>query len=1080
MTKSPDDISHDESAGALTVPPPPPFNLPSGGTLFANPYGEEFYLYMTTESNKTATVNVISGLDTLLLTQESPVPVGGVYVPPGQNLNVWGDTVVIRGPLVLPGRSVTIWARTLQWQADVSGNPAKIDVSGVAPVPAMPAVPKAGQAANGANSVVDGMQYSTAQPGTPGNPGANGNTAADSSTGSAFTPATGDPAGNITIYAGNLSDALAPGMQLAIMANGGNGQNGQDAQAGQDAGNGGHGMPYYGETVDSWPVWPAPRPTPGASGGPGGTGGTGGAGATGGTAGKIIVASLNATKTTSISCTAQGGAGGTGGAGANGGNGGYAGPNGQGASGGGTGGSAANGGNGGAGGVGGASGTINWYGLTPASTNVVSGTGGNGGAYGAPGNPGPGGGNAYPGSTPNPSAGGAAGQASALSSYNYSTLALNTTALQCSMMLQKANLNYLSADPKTNPGGFESAAVLYNWLQWVIYPIVQSGSSAPPGNNFSPPELAILLDVYSQAQAMANQLVLRHDYFGNLFSYVPRVSYKVQQMLLNQMVAAFQGLESGYISYFDLLQKNQATYNEIVGQESATSTQITNTQEQLNTLVKNAKQIVDTLNRQLSEIKSAITVMDEKVQAYRQELIRQAIINGCANASIDMMKLVCQTLTGAVTGNVTGLVAELAGKVTDAAVEQTMSAAGKALGNNKDILSSVQALLEDIATLSQVYAQNPNNVTNGTYKLLVEDQTALQKQLAKYTSVLPNNAAGKAALDAINHFIDVVQQRNVNVVQYNSDLSQYVSLNSTLAKLREQLDQIQNLPTNANPGLPWIVSFMARLYHTVRSEILYQMYLTGRALGYWGLDPSTAGLSSFVNVSDPAAINSSTLSGASIALLGAFNGALEAFGTGALTTFPAQGQKQGIIVPFTEQEYPARLAALMVKTSSNNNNAGYVYTVSLPIQTVTQKTPAQGSPFADWSNVRISTARPWVVGAKTTSGNLTVAITHNGAEGFADLSNNLMWFTHEPITATFKFQINNNAILRDSDGFGTIHSGSGGYYDAADFAPPGPFTMWTIMIDPDQNPGLDVSGVTAINLEFLGAGYSFAGAKPQE
>jgi hypothetical protein len=36
--------------------------------------------------------------------------------------------------------------------------------------------------------------------------------------------------------------------------------------------------------------------------------------------------------------------------------------------------------------------------------------------------------------------------------------------------------------------------------------------------------------------------------------------------------------------------------------------------------------------------------------------------------------------------------------------------------------------------------------------------------------------------------------------------------------------------------------------------------------------------------------------------------------------------------------------------------------------------------------------------------------------------------------------------------------------------------MWTITIDPDQNPGLDVSGVTAINLEFLGAGYSFTPA----
>src|SRR6185436_11523170 len=90
MNESPDNDSLDVSNSEFTAPAPPPFNLPSGGTLFANPYGEEFYIFVTTEANG-ETVNVISGLDTLLLTQQSPPPVGGVYVPPAQNLVVWAD-----------------------------------------------------------------------------------------------------------------------------------------------------------------------------------------------------------------------------------------------------------------------------------------------------------------------------------------------------------------------------------------------------------------------------------------------------------------------------------------------------------------------------------------------------------------------------------------------------------------------------------------------------------------------------------------------------------------------------------------------------------------------------------------------------------------------------------------------------------------------------------------------------------------------------------------------------------------------------------------------------------------------------
>lgn len=1074
MPVSPDNASDDLSTTTLS----PSFNLPSGGSLFANPYGEEFYAFVTTDNNGLSTLNVISGLDQLIITQESPPPVGGVYVPPGANFVVWGDTVIVTGPLVMPGLSITIWAQTLQWQADNNGNAPKIDVSGGAPIAPMPGQPQAGAAANGANSEASGIQWSTAGPGNPGNGGADGNTAADSSSGTAFTPATGANAGKITIYAANLSDALAPGTTLTLLADGGNGQNGQDAQTGQDGGNGGYGQPNYATPIASWPPWPAPRPTPGGSGGSGGGGGNGGAGGTGGTAGSISIATLDAT-TVSISLGAQGGTGGTGGAGGAGGNGGNAGSNGEGASGGGSGGSAANGGNGGTGGVGGPSGAINWFGFTPASTNVGGGSGGSGGNYGGAGNPGsPGGGGAENGSTPGQSAGGAAGQAGALGSYNYSILALNTSSLQCSMMLQKANLNYLSADPSGNPAGFTSAAALYNWLQSLIYPIVQSGSGAPPGNNFSAADLGVLLDVYSQAQALANQLVLRQDFFGNPFSYVPRVAYDVQQTILNEMLTAFQGLETGYIAFLTALENSQATYDQIVAQESATNTQITNTQAHLTTISEAAQGLVGTLNQQLSETLSAITVMDQKIATYNQDLVQQAIINGCLNATIDVMKLVCQALTGAVTGNAAGFVAKLAGQATNAALQQGMTAAGKSLGNDTDIITSVQVLLQDIETLAQVYAQNPNSVTAGTYKLLAADETALQQQLSTYTSVLPDTADGQAALDSINHFLNLAQQRNVNVVQYNSDLSQYVSLTSTLAKLKAQLAAVQNLPTNSNAGLPWIVSFMSQLYHTVRGEVLYQMYLTSRALGYWGLDPGTSALSAFIGLSDPAGITYSTLSGANTQLLAAFNQALENFGTGTLTSFPATGQQQGIMVQLSQAQYPAEFAALVTKTTSSNN-AGYIYTVSVPVPVVTQSTPASGSPFADWANVRISTARPWIVGATTTSGNLTVSITHNGGEAFADPSNNLTWFTHEPITATFEFEISNSAILRDADGFGVVQSGSGGYYNTADFAPPGPFAMWTVTIDPDQNPGLDVSGVTEINLEFRGAGYSFAAALKQ-
>lgn len=1059
----------DASASALS-----PYNLPPG-SLFANPYGEEFYLFTETPQSGPVTVNVISGLDTLILTQQSPPPVGGMYLSPDQDYSIWADTVIIQGPMTLPGSAVTIWARTVQWQPDSNGNAPAIDVSGAVPVAPQPAALGQGQASQGPNSEAQGFEYSAAGTGAPGSPGANGNTAGDSQSGTAFTPAAGVTGGSIAIYAGSLDNSLAPSATLMLVANGGAGQNGQNGQTGQEGGNGGNGQPSDSLARMSWPTWPAPRPTPGGDGAQGGVGGDGGSGAIGGNGGTITVATLSASGV-QISCSVQGGVGATGGGGGTGGNGGNAGANGENADGGGSGGAANNGGNGGDGGVGGPAGSISWFGFTPVASNVDGGVGGNGGNASGPGNPGsPGGQSAGNGSSPQQASGGNSGSAGALSSFSYTNLASSASSLQCSMMLQKGNLNYLSADPTTQPpNGFTTAAGVYNWLQAVILPIIQSGNGSPPGNQLAATDFTLLSDTYAQAQAMANQLVLRQDYFGNPFSYVPRVAYSVQQTLLGEMLTYFETVETNYQTYFTQLQQNQASYDQVVGQESSINNQIGQAQSQLGVVTTAAQQLVTTLNEEYAEIQTDIPVMDAAIQQYESDLIQQAQLLGCEDATLSIMKSVVGTITGAVTGKDAGFVAKIAGSATDAALTQALTAAGQQLGNDIDILNKVQVLLQDVASLAAVYSQDPNDIDAGTYKLLAADEQQLSTMLAQYTSVLPDSADGQAALAAINHFIDLVQQRNLNVMQYNSYLSQYVSLNSSIATLTAQLKQIESQPQNVIPGLPWIVAVMGTLYHVVRASILYQMYLTNRALGYWALQPSSAGLGTFVNVSDPAGINAGTLSAAQISLLSSFNSALESFGTGTLTSFPASGQPQGIVVTLTQQDFPAIFQALQSQTPSKVNQSGYVYTVSIPVQAVTAATTPSESPFADWADVRISTARPWIIGATTTGGDLTVSITHSGNEVFADPSNNVTGYTHESITATFEFEISSKAILRDADGFGVVQSGSGGYYNTSDFAPPGPFTVWTVTIDPDQNPGLTMSGVNEIDLEFRGAGYSFA------
>ena len=80
-----------------------------------------------------------------------------------------------------------------------------------------------------------------------------------------------------------------------------------------------------------------------------------------------------------------------------------------------------------------------------------------------------------------------------------------------------------------------------------------------------------------------------------------------------------------------------------------------------------------------------------------------------------------------------------------------------------------------------------------------------------------------------------------------------------------------------------------------------------------------------------------------------------------------------------------------------------------------------------------------------------------------------IYFTHEPVTKVFMFDytapFQQSAIQMDGD-FDTKDA-------TRDYAQPGPFTVWTITVDPELNHGLDMSNVDQITIEFWGNAYGF-------
>jgi hypothetical protein len=109
---------------------------------------------------------------------------------------------------------------------------------------------------------------------------------------------------------------------------------------------------------------------------------------------------------------------------------------------------------------------------------------------------------------------------------------------------------------------------------------------------------------------------------------------------------------------------------------------------------------------------------------------------------------------------------------------------------------------------------------------------------------------------------------------------------------------------------------------------------------------------------------------------------------------------------------------------------------------------------------------------KTSSGQVQVRITHTGREQIASVAGAIYTFTHEPVTKLFKYVIGGGGggVIEEAN-FGCVQTTADD--QTAIYAALGPFTTWQIKVEEADNPGLDLSALTGVRLEFHGTNLAF-------
>lgn len=336
--------------------------------------------------------------------------------------------------------------------------------------------------------------------------------------------------------------------------------------------------------------------------------------------------------------------------------------------------------------------------------------------------------------------------------------------------------------------------------------------------------------------------------------------------------------------------------------------------------------------------------------------------------------------------------------------------------------------------------------------LLLADLKDFEKEMTKFSNAFPDHGD---ALNAVTYNLqDAVRRRGDALLDYNSLLGQALQLSAKKALLAERQTSIrEKLYRKADPTRAGAVSYIAALYQDMRNQASELVYNADRALAYWsaGMALPKRGFSSFQQQAlwadgpAPSQFTAVDLLAAITDMNAEMRAQQEKFGSPQMR-FPSDANvKSEMILSITDK---AQLGAFRSQRK-------------LSFSTLVQAPRG----VEDKYDLRVWYARPRLRGVKVHDADTTVEINivHLGRDTLHPQAGAPIIFTHDAVSSQFSYSPETPAGQKDY-GMG----GDGSFFQGKDdgYAPLGLLAAWQLQIDARANPGIDLSGLTEIEVEF--------------
>ncbi|GCB24420.1 hypothetical protein AAWM_07305 [Aspergillus awamori] len=358
-------------------------------------------------------------------------------------------------------------------------------------------------------------------------------------------------------------------------------------------------------------------------------------------------------------------------------------------------------------------------------------------------------------------------------------------------------------------------------------------------------------------------------------------------------------------------------------------------------------------------------------------------------------------------------------------------------------VTQIEGSIEDLHEGYTILANGNAQFDDPECTKLVLLESELNKLLAEFSAALGDDRLKKVK-ECFDKYVETVQARNSAVMDYSADVQLLINYLEAIVSLNSQKKDIVRDEYNLL-GLehPTLTAFMRTLYTNSLTTVQLWLQKMQQAYAFVALDET--------NIIGYA-MNGFKFSQFTYDMLNHVRSDLDSYYAQRVEPW---GQSMQSLKGVTYSVSNIRQDLQTLTADSN--------TIQVAITPETINPNTQGLIFGEGRvDIRLTTMRCFIDGAKTDTGYLDLNLIHTGQESIVNEMGTVHSFDHQPVVTYFRYVIE----TKDYTGPGAVDGIIGTASTDDQYAMVGPFTTWHILINPANNQGLDLSNAKDLYLEF--------------